>query len=370
MQAVGASFDRFTAALRTRAALGLRPATTPVMVFVPLGFVLGPWGAGALTPRVVEHLDVVVSIALATLGVFVGIAMGTQRGRVRHLVAASAAEGILTLLAVTAATLLLITSWHMPLGLGAVISASALGIAAAASAATFVGESGDPAHLIASRVADLDDVLPIVVGSILLSLAAPDTAGMLEDFLVTVLVGCGVGISGWLLFERAEGAERGVFVLGTLALLGGCAAYLGTSPLVAGMAAGVVWARTPGHTDRIAASDLHKFEHPLVVLLLIVAGAGLEPSVMGIWLFAPYVLFRTAGKLVGGWVASRVAPGLAPADLGAYLIPPGILGIGFILNLAQVAPASTGPLVFAVVAGAVLSEVMAVIVTPVRSSTA
>ena len=370
MQALGAPFNRFTAALRTRAALGLRPATTPVMVFVPLGVLLGPWGMGALTPRVVDQLDIVVSIALATLGVFVGIAAGTQRGRVRHLVAASTVEGVLTLLAVSAAMLLLITRWQMPLGVGPVISAAALGIAAAASAATFIGESGDPDHLIASRVADLDDVLPIVLGGVVLSLAAQDSGGILEDLLLTVLVGCGVGISGWLLFERAEGAERGVFVLGTLALLGGGAAYLGTSALVAGMAAGVVWARTPGHTDRIAAADLQKFEHPLVVLLLIIAGAGLEPSIAGIWLFAPYVLFRTAGKLLGGWMASRVAPGLAPADLGAYLIPPGVLGIGFILNLEQVAPDTAGPLVFAVAVGAVLSELMAVIVTPVRSQSA
>ena len=367
---LAAPFSRIVSVLRTRAALGLRPATTPVMVFVPLGVLLGPWGLGALTPRVLDHLDVVVSIALATLGVFVGIAAGTQRGTVRHLIAASTAEGTLTLLTVGLATLFLITSWHMPVGPGPVIAAAALGIAAAASAATFVGESGDPDHLIASRVADLDDVLPIVLGGVVLSLTTQAGGGVLPDFVLTVVAGCGVGLSGWLLFERAEGAERGVFVLGTLALVGGCAAYLGTSALVAGMATGFLWARTPGHTDRIAAADLHKFEHPLVVLLLVIAGAGLEPSVMGIWLLAPYVLFRTAGKLLGGWMASRVAPGLAPADLGAYLIPPGVLGIGFILNLEQVVADSVGPLVFAVAAGAVVSEIMAVIVTPVRSSSA
>jgi hypothetical protein len=159
-----------------------------------------------------------------------------------------------------------------------------------------------------------------------------------------------------------------VFVLGTLALLGGAAAYLGTSPLVAGLAAGYVWAKTPGHTDRIAASDLRKFEHPLVVLLLIIAGAGLDPTLVGIWLLAPYILLRTVGKLLGGWLASRLAPGLAPADLGAYLIPPGVLGIAFALNLAQVTPVAAAPLVFAVAVGAVISELMGVIVTPVSST--
>lgn len=368
MSPARAAFQRLSTTLRTRAALGLRPATTPVMVFVPLGVLLGPYGMGALTPRVLDQLDIVISIALATLGVIVGIAMGTQGERMRQLVAASVAEGVLTLVTVALATLWLIAQWQMPLALGAALSAAALGIAASTSAATFVAEGGDATHHIASGVADLDDLLPILLGAVVLTLAAEDGHEILDDLILTILVGCGVGIAGWLLFERAEGAERGVFVLGTLALLGGCAAYLETSPLLSGLAAGLLWARTPGHTDRIVASDLRKFQHPLVVLLLIAAGAGLQSSTMGIWLIAPYVLLRTAGKLVGGWAAARVAPGLAPSDLGAYLIPPGVLGIAFILNLEQIAPAAAGPLVFAVGVGAVVSELIGVIVAPLRSS--
>lgn len=363
------AMQRLTATFRTRAALGLRPATTPVMVFVPLGVLLGPWGAGALTPRVLGHLDVVISIALATLGVIVGIALGTLRGKVQHLVIAAATEGMVTFATVSVIAWGLITLWQLPLTLGAWLTAAALGIAAAASAATFVSDSGVPEHQIASRVAELDDLLPILVGAVVLTATVQDGRDILDDFVITLLIGTAAGLSGWLLFERAEGAERGVFVLGTLALIGGGAAYLGTSPLVAGLAAGYVWAKTPGHTDRIAASDLRKFEHPLVVLLLIIAGAGLEPTLLGLWLLAPYILLRTSGKLLGGWLASRLSPGLAPADLGAYLIPPGVLGIAFALNLAQVIPVAAAPLVFAVVVGAVISELTGVVVTPVSSST-
>jgi hypothetical protein len=155
-----------------------------------------------------------------------------------------------------------------------------------------------------------------------------------------------------------------VFVLGTLSLLGGAAAYLHGSPLLAGLAAGWFWAVAPGDTDRIAAADLQKLQHPLVVLLLITAGAAVTPSLAGVWLFAPYVVFRLTGKLIGGWAASRVAPGLAPAGLGAYLIPPGVIGIAFALNLAQVDPAASAPLVFAVAIGAIASELLALLLTP------
>jgi hypothetical protein len=149
-------------------------------------------------------------------------------------------------------------------------------------------------------------------------------------------------------------------------MLAGCAAYIGASPLLAGLVAGLVWARTPGRTDQIAAADLRKVQHPLVVLLIIIAGATLQPTLAGIWLAAPFLLFRLTGKLVGGWVASRLAPEVAPADLGAYLIPPGVLGIAFILNVQQVAPVASVPLVFAVATGAVLSEILAMILVPVR----
>lgn len=350
--------------LRTRAALGLRPLTAPVMLLVPVGVLLGPSGTAIITLDALTHLDVVISIALATLGVFVGIAFGTQEGRVTRLVLAATLEGTVTLVAVAAATYFLLQAWEMPLLIPPIVAAVALGIAASASAAPFVAPGHDRAREIAARVADLDDVLPILAGGAVLSLIVPGGGSVARDVTVAIATGVAAGICGWLLFERSEAAERGVFVLGTLALLGGVAGYLGVSPLIAGMAAGYVWARTPGHTDRIAAEDLRKVQHPLVVLLLLTAGASVQADMAGVWLFAPYVLFRLAGKLLGGWLASRLAPVVAPSDLGAYLVPPGVLGIAFALNLQQVAGDTAGPLLFAVTVGAVASEIVALVVTP------
>jgi len=352
-------------ALRTRAALGLRPLTAPVMVLVPIGVALGPYGTGVLSTSALSYLDVVISVALATLGVFVGIALGTQTGRVKRLVAAATVEGVVAALAVAGATFFLLRAWNVPLLISPALAAVALGVAAAASAAPFTSAASDNrARQVAARVADLDDVLPIVAGGVLLSLVVSGSEAVWRDMAITIAAGLAAGVSGWLLFEHSEPAERGVFVLGTLALLGGLAGYLGVSPLLAGLAAGFVWARTPGHTDRIAADDLQKVQHPLVVLLVLTAGAVLEPTLAGVWLFAPYVLFRIAGKLLGGWAASRIAPGIAPSDLGAYLIPPGVLGIAFVLNLRQVSGEAAAPLVFAVTCGAVASELASLLVTP------
>jgi hypothetical protein len=351
--------------LRRRAALGLRPVTAPVVVFIPVGFALGPGGLGLLSHGALAYLDVVVSIALATLGVFIGLAAGAETRHVRRLFAASTAEAFVTVGIVSAAMLVLLRAWNVPLALPHGVVAVTLGICAAASAAPHVERGGDRVREIAARVADLDDILPIVLGGLVIAITS--TAGPpLAGAAITVLLGLAVALSGWLLFERRQDeAERGLFVLGSITLLGGTAAYLGLSPILTGLCAGWLWVFAPGHTDFVVARELHKVQHPLVVLLLITAGASLEYSTAGFWLLGPYVAFRLTGKLIGGWTASRIAAGIAPSDLGAYLVPPGVIGIAFALNISQVAPAVSGPLVFAVGLGAVASEILAMALTPV-----
>jgi hypothetical protein len=358
------AFFKLTTSLRTRAALGLRPVTAPVMVFLPLGILLGPEGADFISLETLSHLDAVISIVLATLGVFIGIAVSTEHRIFGRLMTASTVEAAITILAVGGATYGLLHAWDMPATVPYVLIALVLGLCASASAAPAVGENDNPARRIAARVADLDDVLPILLGGVALALLGSAGTPALTGVALSLGLGLAIAVSGWLLFERSEGAERDVFVLGTLALLGGSAAYLEASPLLAGLAAGWMWARSPGQTERVVAAHLRKVQHPLVVLLLVTAGASLQTTLAGVWLFAPYVVFRTAGKLAGGWMASRLAPGIAPSDLGAYLIPPGVIGIAFALNVLQVSPQAAGPIVFAVSAGAVVSELLAVIVTP------
>lgn len=365
MASLRGAMHRIRFPFRTRAALGLRPLTAPVILFLPLGILLGPAGMNLLTPAALGHLDPAVSIVLATLGVFIGIAAGTQRGAVARLMTASSVEAAATILVVGAATYTLLQAWGLPTAIPAALVALALGLCASASAAPAVGPDDDRARHVAARIADLDDVLPILVGGVALASIGPGELPAIKAVGVGLGLGATVALCGWLLFEKSEGAERDVFVLGTLLLLGGAAAYLEISPLLAGLAAGWVWAQMPGQTERVVATHLRKLQHPLVVLLLIIAGASLRPSLAGIWLFAPYVVFRTAGKLVGGWLASRLTDHVAPSDLGAYLIPPGVIGIAFALNILQVSQEAALPIVFAVSVGAIVSELLAVVVTPV-----
>ncbi len=367
-----AALRRIGATLRTRAALGLRPVTAPVMVFVPIGALLGPNVFNVITVEVLGHLDVVITMALATLGVFIGIAVGSSGSGLRRLFAASTVEAAVTIAVVGGSLFFLTGTWGVASGVPQGLLAIALGICASASAAPSTTPHDPPVRRIAARVADLDDVLPIVLGAVIIVLAA---RGDHSAAPLRTVAGAGVGgavaAAGLLLLGRGtDRAELGVFVLGLLALLGGAAAFLETSPLLTGMAAGIVWSIAPGHADAIISEELGKVQHPLVVLLLIAAGASLVATPAGLWVFAPYVIFRFAGKLLGSWAASRIAPPIAPSDLAVHLVAPGVIGIAFALNLRQVARDDTGVLLFAVSVGAVASELLALVLTPPPPRTA
>lgn len=355
--------------VRTRAALGLPPLVAPAIAFVPLGIGLGPLGLDLLARPVLAHLDAVLAAALAALGIFAGLAIDWRAPHERRLLAAASLESTLTAAFVTLAAWRLIAAWDLPLDLSPIVAAAVLGLGAAVSSAGHADRADDALVHTATRIADLDDVAPIVLGGILLAgFHGGSPAGAVWLAMVTVGAGLAIAAAGWLLFEHAgRPAERGVFVLGVVLLLGGAAAYLGNSPLLTGLVAGVFWRVAPGRADQVIRDDLRRLQHPLVVLLLIVAGASIAVDRLAVWLLVPFVVFRLAGKLAAGWATSRVAPALMPADLGVRLIPPGLLGLAFVLNVAVATGSSAGgAFVSAVALGTLASEVVAMLAVPAR----
>jgi hypothetical protein len=353
--------------LFTRSALGLAPSLTPAVIFLPLGALLGPRGIGWFTPQVLLRLDTVVTITLAVLGVLVGIALGREvRASIRLLVAASF-ESAVTVAAVAGATIFFVRSAGVPLDAGAVIACGlAFGLCASASSATSAPPDSEAAASVATKVADLDDVLPIAATTVIFAfIAAGGTPSAWLYAVMPIGLGLIVGLIGWLLFDRAEsGAERVVFVLGTLALAGGAAAYLNVSPLAAGLVAGVFWATARGRADQIVTNDVQRVQHPLIVLLLLTAGALWAPSQAALWLLAPYLLFRLVGKIIGAWVTARFLD-IRTSDLAAFLMPPGVLAVAFALNFRQILPHPTGEILVSTVAlGTAAFELFALAVVP------
>ena len=129
----------------------------------------------------------------------------------------------------------------------------------------------------------------------------------------------------------------------------------------------MAWTLLPGRADEILAREAQKLQHPLVALLLITAGAFSIPHPAVLWLLAPYVLFRLVGKIVGAWGAAALVPGIRAADLAGYLVPPGVIGVGFSLTFMFALPAEAGRIVVSVAAaGALVSEVLGLFLIPVE----
>ena len=337
---------------RRHLALGLAAAPAPTLVFVPLGVLLGPAAAGLLDERVLGHLDAAVSVALAVLGVFVGLALGRQRPAWR-LLAASSTQATVTGAVVLGVAVALLAGWRMPTDIAPWLAALCLALGASPSAAP--PPQGDRG---AATVADVDDLVPIAISAGLLAWLSPVGGGVAVLLPATIGIGAAVAVIGGLLLpDSRHPSERIVFVVGVLLLLGGAAAYLSLSPLLAGLVAGFWWSLMHEEVERGLVRDLQRVQHPLVALLLLVAGATSSLNLQVLWLLPAFVLARLTGKLLGSWLAARTAGGLLPQDLGVLLLSPGVLGVAAVLNVRQSLPSDTlGAVLAAVSFGAVIFE--------------
>lgn len=351
-------------AARMRLALGLSPTPRPGLVLIPLGMALGPHGLGVLSDAVLTIVDPAVSVALAALGVFVGMSLDMRKPRSGFLLSAASLEGALVLVTVAAGVLVVhrlspasdTTPWLLALMLGI----------CAAPSSTAESARAHPALQRAARIGDLDDVLPIVAGLVALATIREETVlATLRLSGQTIVLALAIGAAGWLLVSRTSSVtEERVFAIGALLLLGGAAAYLSLSALFTGFVAGLFWhAAGTEARDRIT-HDLSYLQHPLIALLLVVAGARVHFSADLAPLIAVYLLCRIAGKLVGGWMAGSASGGDVPRDTGLLLISPGIVGIAFALNVLQaLGGAESATTLFAIViAGSLLSDLVSLFV--------
>ena len=352
------TFDR-------RLALGLLPTPVLGLLILFVGVALGPHGLSLLTPSVLSYLDPAVSVALAALGVLVGLGLDVRRPRERRLLAAASLEGGLTMLFVGAGVLFMLSRWSAPTDLAPWLLALMLGICASTSATT-VTDASDPSTAPDARLGDLDDVLPIVIGGLALAWMREGSLGAAASLTVQAsVVAVLMALAAWLLMTRAPSeSERRVFALGSLLLLGGAAEYLSLSSLLAGFVAGAFWNRLGGPGCDQIRRDVYHLQRPLVVLLLVIAGArvGFTPILFGLAML--YLVFRITGKVVGGLLVRRIMPSTPMSPVGLGLISPGIVGIAFALNVLEAGPDGAALVLAVAVVGSVGSELLSFLIRP------
>lgn len=256
------------------------------------GVAFGPHGLDVLSPAVLDFFDPGSAMGLAMIGVFVGLGVEPRRLVTSGLAVASMLRCAAVMAPVAfavIATLQYFGGLSGPWWLGAII----LALCAAVAEST-----ADPS---------IDDLLMIVAAALVLA-ALRGSGATAAALMIGALAGIAalVAVAAWLLVAQTDvEAEQHVFVVGALLLIGGAAAYLGLSETYAGLAAGVVWNVAASVGKARIIRDLAYFQHALVVLVLVVAGARATLSIETCALAAVVIAARAMGRAVGTWITAR-----------------------------------------------------------------
>lgn len=342
--------------------VGWSATSVPVALLLLIGMALGPQGIGLLPSSALNFLDPAIPFAIAAIGVLLGLGVGAHQDRDGRRLAIAALEGGVTLIAVTIGFLLL-----APVLVAATIPPTWLwmfgvlsGICAATSLTLPTESTGDSEEH-SRRVIALESLIAIVGGGVVLAFVREGTlvtavSLTLQASIIVLLL----ATAGWLLLtQAASDTEQRVFTIAMLLLVGGVADYLSLSALLGGLVAGIFWQRAGSQARDAIRRDALFVQHPLLVLLLLVAGARVEITPGTLALAVGYVFLRAAGKTVGAAMARYAAPAVAPRDLGMQLLPPGVFGVAFVLNTLRAAGPDTSLLLAVVVLGTIGSELLA-----------
>lgn len=321
-------------------ALGWSSTSVPVALLLLSGIAIGPGGINLLPLGAVSQLHPVVAVALATLGVLVGLGLTERRPGDARVISAATVDAGVTGLIVSAGAWLFIRLAMPVLAEPRWPAALAAGICAATSLTLPTGDPLEPRSLTA-RLAEAGVLLPVAAGALLLAwlrMGSAADAGMLvaQASAVTLMLAA----AAWLLLTRVSSeTEARVFAVSALLLVGGASAALSLSALFGGFVAGVFWRYMGRHPREVIRRDVLLVQHPLLVVVLLVAGAraDLTPAALGFGLV--YLLLRVAGRLAGGLMAGRFVRMATDPNMGLALLPPGVFGVAFALNAVSAAAA-------------------------------
>lgn len=307
--------------------LGLSALGPSGAVFLFIGLALGEGGAGVLTELVLQELRPAVEFGLGWLGLAVGLRLELRTATHRLSVAGRGA----VLQAVPAALLggagasLVLGLFGVPLADAAVLVvlvAAAAGASGIVPAESVTEEVGEPVAQRLEQLTGLGELVSLALlglGALLLREDATGAAWRLPPSAwVTFAIGLAtlLGTLTWLLLRSARSAaEELALLLGAVGLIAGTAGGLVLPVPVLAALAGAVLANLPGTHESPVRAIVHELERPLLLLLLVVLGAGWRPlAPAALALGGVFVAARLLGRLGGAVLLRRVSDELPPTQ--------------------------------------------------------
>lgn len=320
------------------------------MHWLLLGWLLGPGRVGLVSAEALEGLRPLLAVGLGWVGLLFGMQLDRRHLRQfppgYHLLALG--QALLTFLLFSGAAWLALEL----VGLRSSLTVTLLvGAAATACISTPAGVAMVSANFLVRGnvrqllffVASLDGLVGIVALQTGYALFPPPEVLLDLPTLpaaVWVMVASGLGVVCaiiflWLMRPRPGPEELVLFLMGMGALASGAALQLHLSPLFVTVVMGTVVANLAEDQQRIYQA-LHRWEKPIYVVLLLLAGAMLRFTT---WWLVPlafgYVVLRGGSKVLAGATLVRIVPlpFRPPRRLGLGLMPQGGISLAMAASL-------------------------------------
>ncbi len=317
--------------------------------YIVLGMVLGPRAFDLLDSDILTRLEPLISLALGWVGILFGIQLrwnNVRRFPANYLLFATVqsllAFGVIALIGISGIYLLAPPEVESPLQVALILAAIG-----SISAPITIGRAmvsyrarGRLTHLL-QFVSSLDGFWGILFSGLLFvffrSTSSLDPSLARGVFWLGINLGAGIVIGMaflYLLRIGFDGEELLLLVLGLVIFVSGVGFYLGLSPIFLNMIVGIVLAQSRMHASRVM-RVLAYAEKPIYLILLVFAGAVWNFHVVTeVLIIALFLLARFAGKMIGGWIASRkincAFP--VPPDVGKILLSFGGISLAIAFN--------------------------------------
>jgi len=291
-----------------------------VVAYILIGFGLGGSALGIIDAATIEGLTPLSLLALGIIGFKVGgeLRLSVFRRYGKKAIVILLAEGIGAFVVVTALVGLVTGNWALAIILGAIGSATAP--AATVNVIWEYRALGVLTTMILAIVA-LDDGLALLLYGFASSIAQVMLGGggfsfmnavgrPLYEILGAAVLGGATAVAFKFIYRRIREKELSLaFALGCIMLLVGGAQALDVDLILSTMVFGVVFTNLAGKRGEEVFETVERFAPPIYVLFFVLVGAHLRLGALN-WAIGLtallYVVGRTAGKVTGVWVSSRV----------------------------------------------------------------
>ncbi len=322
--------------------------------YILIGVMLGPRGFDVLNEEILAELHPLISLGLGWVGFLFGIQLqwrNIRRFPANYLLFTSL-QSLIALIIIGGVIVLVLIALEIPTMQAveyAVIFAIIGSMTAPMALARMIISHklrGKLVHLIQFS-SSLDAFWGIVfIGGFFIMKQSLLPSGITIPWLWLVIVlvlGMSLGFSFiYLLRLRFEPQELLLLILGLIIFVSGIGFYLHLSPIFLTMVVGVVIAQFSLPARRLSRVLLFA-EKPVYLMMLIFAGAWWNvPATTQVWIIIVFLIARLAGKICGGWLASRtVSMGFpVPGNIGIPLLAFGgtALAVAFNYLLFNVNP--------------------------------